>query len=108
MCLGFLDHRDDPPEGGICSHLRDLEPNTAKGGNGCRKDAISTTDFDWHGLSGKGCLVDSRLPAGDLSIYRDRLAWTDNHRLTDLHLRNGTGLFYPIACDPRSLRSQRR
>ena len=107
MCLGFLDHRDDPSEGGIGSHLRDLEANTAKGGNSCSIDVMSTADFDWHGLPGKSRLVDGRLPADHLTIHWDRLAWTDNHRLTNLHLFDGNDLFCTITLYPRSLGSKR-
>ena len=107
MCLSFLYHRDDPSEGGVRSHLCDLEANAAKGGYGCCKDAISTADFDRHGLPGKRCLVDSCLPAGDLSIDRNRLAWADNDHLTNLYLFDGHDLLYPIAFDPCSLGSKR-
>src|SRR5437660_4137157 len=103
MCLGLLDHRDDPSEGGICSHLRDLEANAAKGGNSCCIDTTSTADLDRHRLPGQSCLIDGRLPAGDLPIDWDRFARTDNHRLIDLHLLNGNDLHYPLAFDPRRL-----
>src|SRR5439155_621775 len=84
MCLGFLDHRDDPSEGGIGSHLRDLEANTAKGGNSCCIDTMSTADLDRHRLPGQSCLVDGRLPAGDLSIDWDRIACKQHETAPDV------------------------
>src|SRR6266705_2467017 len=106
MGFSLLDHRDNPSEGGISSHLRDLEANAAKGGNSCCIDTTSTADLDRHRLPGQSCLIDGRLPADHLSIHRNRLAWTDNHRLTNLHLLNGNDLFYPLAFYPRRLGSQ--
>jgi len=88
--------------------MRDFEPDTAKCGNGCRVDATSAADFDWHGLPGKRRLVDGRLSTGDFSIDRDRLAWADDHRLTNLNLFDWYDLLYPIALYPRGLGSKRR
>ncbi len=84
--MGFLDHLDNPRQGGILSQFGDLNFQGALAIHAASENPRPFFFLYWHAFAGDGALVHGGAAVQNLTVDGYTLAGTYNHYVTALKL----------------------